>query len=90
MELWSNGVMMNFSRMKQDNCTGVLSIKPQKDIVVHDALKEQYFLIWCSLFTIMRFLKRFIQLDNKLLRCFFITQYSTTPLLHHPKYLIHR
>ncbi len=32
--------MMNFSRMKQGNCTGVLSIKPQKDIVVHDALKR--------------------------------------------------
>ena len=29
----------------------------------------------------MRFLKRFIQLDNKLLRCFFIIQYSNTPLL---------
>jgi len=35
--------MMNFSRMKQDNCTGVLSIKPQKDIVVHDALKRAIF-----------------------------------------------
>ena len=44
-------------------------------------LKEQYFLIRCSLFTIMRFLKRFIQLDDKLLRYFFIIQYSTTPLL---------
>ena len=32
--------MMNFSRMKQGNCTGVLSIKPQKDIVEHDALKR--------------------------------------------------
>jgi hypothetical protein len=29
---WSDGAMINFSRMKQDNCTG-LSIKPQKDLV---------------------------------------------------------
>jgi len=26
--------------MKQDTCTGVLSIKPQNDIVKHDALKR--------------------------------------------------
>jgi len=32
--------MVNFSRMKQDNFTGVLSIKPQNDIVKHDALKR--------------------------------------------------
>jgi len=35
--------MMNFSRMKQDNRAGVLSIKPQKDIVEHDALKRAIF-----------------------------------------------
>ena len=35
--------MMNFSRMKQGNCTGVLSIKPEKDIVVYDALKRAIF-----------------------------------------------
>jgi len=40
---WSDGVMMNFSRMKQDNRAGVLSIKPQKDIVEHDALKRAIF-----------------------------------------------
>jgi len=40
LEYWSDGVMVNFSRMKQDNCTGVLSIKPQNDIVEHDALKR--------------------------------------------------
>jgi len=35
--------MMNFSRMKQGNCAGVLSTKPQKDIVKHDALKRAIF-----------------------------------------------
>jgi hypothetical protein len=29
--------------MKQGNCTGVLSIKPQKDIVGNDALKRGIF-----------------------------------------------
>jgi len=35
--------MMNFSRMKQGNCAGVLSIKPQKDIAEYDTLKRGIF-----------------------------------------------
>ena len=34
-------MMINFSRLKQDNGKGVLGIKPQKDIVEQGTLKKE-------------------------------------------------